>query len=128
MDDASARLIAFVQARLTEEEVLARMAKGGESDWMAEWVWGRLPDGRFVNRDGLRWAVTPGVDGAHINAHSPDRILRDVDGKREIVNHAVDVLTNSLDEDVRGVWTEVLDSLAWRWSDHSDFHTDWTVN
>lgn len=130
MDDAAARLVAFVQARLTEEELLAQMARrdADTSDWMAEWVWGRLPDGRFVNRDGMRWAITPGVDGAHINAQSPERIQADVAGKREIVNHAVDVLTNSLDEDVRAVWTEVLDALAWKWSNHPDFQDDRTVN
>ncbi|WGH21894.1 hypothetical protein SEA_TROGGLEHUMPER_9 [Rhodococcus phage Trogglehumper] len=128
MDDASTRLVAFVQARLLEEMILAEMTKGDESDWMAEWHWGRMPDGRFINRNGLRWFVTPGVDGAHINTQSPERILADVHGKRNIVNYAVDVLTNSFDEDVRGVWTEVLRNLARKWSDHSAFDADWTVN
>lgn len=128
MDELQTQLVAFVQARLTEEELLARMANGDQTDWMREWLWGRLPDGRFINRGGIRWSVTPGVDGAHINAQSPERILRDVDGKRSIVTGAVDVLTHSTDKGVRGIWVELLRNLAWKYVDHPDFDTEWTPN
>lgn len=129
MDELQTQLVAFVQARLTEEELLARMAvKEGEGDWMVEWVWGRLPDGRFINRNGIRWSVTPGPDGAHINAQSPAAILRDIDGKRNIVTGAVDVLMHSTDKGVHGIWVELLHNLAWKYVDHPDFDTEWTPN
>lgn len=108
MDD----LIAFVRARLDEDEAAARKA-----DEMGAGVWALAPH-------------------FHTARHSPARVLREVAAKRAILaDHHVHV---SLDGSRR--WCErccddqllqddsycpTLRALAFVWSDHPDYRAEW---
>ena len=72
MDD----LIAFLNARLDEDEARAQAAAGEWDDESARYEWEDLPDATF----------------AHARWHDPARVLREVEAKRAILTlHALQV-------------------------------------
>lgn len=75
-------LIAFVTARLDEDEAAAKAATSG--DWYATGE-DILIRGRGPHWDGACVANASGADGEHVARHDPARALREVEAKRAIL-------------------------------------------
>lgn len=111
-------LIAFVAARLDEDEAIAREAAGLTENWIAE-----EPAIGIVLVDG-----EPLIEGhitglaAHIARHDPARVLREVAAKREHLR-LYDEAVNGINADlgIADALKEVLRADAATWSDHPDY-------
>jgi hypothetical protein len=106
-------LIAFIAARLDEDEAIARKAASLQAD--PENGWGI--DGR---------AITPHIgvihedeSRIHIARHNPARVLRDVEAKRAILNGRWG------GPDHADMWESCVQNLAAVWSDHPDYRAEW---
>lgn len=135
MSEAS-ELTEFLNARLNDDEELANKAIDAvaENDPLTrEWVFGEDGFGSghrgLMNRAGLRYPVRITPESAHINRHSPDRVLREVAAKRGVIREMEAARTN-LEE--RGInvpffitWT--LWHLAAVYSDHPDYQKEWEL-
>jgi hypothetical protein len=122
MDD----VVAFVRARLDEDEAAAKAA------WGIEWDW-RYVAQPFGERPSIAHTV-------HIARHDPARVLREVEAKRAILDRhmphetAFDGLAcNWCSEDVddrpqiakeRWPCPDARD-LAAVWNDHPDYRQEW---
>ncbi|SFK92400.1 hypothetical protein SAMN05216275_14152 [Streptosporangium canum] len=133
-------LVAFLRARLDEDEQTARAAHG--PNWNAE------------KRDvayGDEWVVSAmtRADAAHIARHDPARVLREVEAKRQIINehpalpgfkegHAYTVCTRCSDyrgDDDRSIGDRLirpaeapcktLRLLGLLYADHPDYRQEW---
>jgi hypothetical protein len=105
-------IMAFLNARLDEDEAIARAAVSfdyGVSDW--------CDDGDPVN--------------AHIARHDPARVLRDIAAKREILRRATFGGKLPRIAPTPTLAVEVLDRvvalLAQAYSDHPDYDPAWAV-
>lgn len=120
-------LVTFIEARLAEDEQVARTATG------APWRWVD-PGGRFkqalTGADGELIApiangdVYPATyDAEHIVRHDPSRVLREVAAKRKAIAthrwHGPD----GCEEDR---FCPLLTAMASVWSDHPDFRQEWS--
>lgn len=120
-------LIAFVRARLDEDEERARAAVSAWGDKVNEPKWADLPD-----------EIT-----GHAFRHDPVRVLREVEAKRRTLEiHRVsggwededghdiglgcDECGYSAEYCDRGGWCETLRHLAGAWADHPDYQQEWT--
>lgn len=127
MDD----LVAFLRARIAEDDAAARSATQGE------WVWSR----EFVTPPGYHHRtigpLEPG-DAAHIARHDPARVLREVEAKRRVVDEcayweakvqeaAADptVIPYPSLADRYEVAFAVLRALGTAYADHPDYREEW---
>jgi hypothetical protein len=113
-------LIAFVRARLDDDELVAKRAGG------APWCHIALPS-RLPWRPWSRWrsgvraaggevvARASSLHAGHIAAHSPARIQHEVAAKRRILDEIQD---GRLSE-------EVAELLAQSYDDHPDYRREW---
>lgn len=117
----SADLVAFLRGRLDDDEAAAR---GCESPppWSAathgsdSWIVTDADGDPLIYDEG-----TPSLaEAAHIARHDPARVLREVEAKRAIVEHAEFWSEN--DQDAMA-W--VLRALAAVYSDHPDYQPGW---
>ena len=124
-----ADLIAFLNARLDEDEALANQA--------VPWPWGSDP--------ATAWIGIPGPDPlhvwAHMTAHNPCRVLREVAAKRRII-----AATLAYEAKIDGEWAcchsaadiaagrcpeispdsiGILRDIAAVYSDHPDYRQEW---
>lgn len=120
-------LIAFLCARLDEEEAAAREAADGDS---GQWFMGRKwnvyragdenPYGEEENRLVAYGNVKP--QSEHIARHDPARVLREVEaGRRILARHTMCV---------QGLHAgpypcPELADLLYRWADHPDYRPEW---
>lgn len=112
MNGSMAALVAFVEARLDEDERTARFVlssyAGHEPDW-------DVPCTGVVQTGGELVPTGDGPLAEHIARHDPARVLRAVEAKRRILD-----LVN--DPDFHDGYTEayrdVVRLLASEWSDH----------
>ena len=101
----SEQLAAFLAARLDEDEALARAASPGP--------WDSRGDLLLLNVS----------DTAHVVRHEPERVLRDIQGKRAIVRlYAKQVARASRS---LGHLDTVCRNLAWAYAAHADFQQQW---
>lgn len=117
MDD----LIAFVNARLDEDEAAAKAARGVEWDW-------RYVAQPFGERPSIAHTV-------HIARHDPERVLREVAAKRAILAayeqegaqpiHRPDPEVLTLIEARLDAYEDAVLALAAIWSDHPDYRQEW---
>jgi len=126
-------LVAFLRARLDEDETVANEAavKQGEywHDWMAGQVVGSsTPTGTIL----VGHVCGPRTEaiGSHIARHDPARVLREVEAKRRIVSLERDWPYGSGDpEGAEYGWSDVMDRvlrlLALPYSDHPDYDESW---
>jgi hypothetical protein len=99
------QLAAFLAARLDEDEGLARAASPGP--------WDRRGDLLLLSVS----------DCAHVVRHDPERVLRDIQGKRAIVRlYAKQVARASRN---LGHLDTVCRHLATTYADHPDFRQQW---
>jgi len=120
MDD----LIAFVKARLDEEEAAAKAAaeRTGSPDWhLAE-----TGDGRDVVMMGAHEHGCHAVLGAHIALHDPARERGEVAAKRRILAEykGAVAITGEDDQYAAGLAMAIL-SFAAVWSGHPDYRDEW---
>jgi len=119
-------LIAFVEARLTDDEAQARAATGGV--WMVGPNFGGRDNRVYVTFEaaGIDTAGTCVIAGqvsnmpefranaAHIARHDPARVLREVEAKRAIL---------ALQDADHDSW--FLPLLALPYDDHPDYRSEW---
>lgn len=133
-------LIAFLRARLDEDEAVARAASGSDWDDM-------VPSQPFVifgveayrkrktqTTVGAVASVARAEDRAHIVRHDPARALREVETKRRIVDAYAEVAEfyrpdpderyETADGHVAALHGAVRD-LASIYGDHPDYREDW---
>ncbi|GIF16528.1 DUF6221 family protein [Actinoplanes teichomyceticus] len=125
-------LIAFLRARLDEDEQAARAAAGGHPHWK----WDAAPDGTFYldpgrNADDLgSVALREAAD--HIVRWNPARVLAEVEAKRALLNYIATMRRGGHAASVNGrpgAWTTVgpdhrkslLRLLAQPYADHPDY-------
>ena len=123
-------LIAFLNARLDEDEAAAKGAAGDVWEYRDTWVW----CGPFEVADIFGGADMEEI-GGHIARHDPARVLREVTAKRAIVTRYAAVRRAFGDRE-GGLWPDVtrrekshayatLCDLAGIWSDHPDYRDEW---
>jgi len=123
-------LIAFLNARLDEDEAAAKGAAGDVWEYRDTWVW----CGPFEVADIFGGADMEEI-GGHIARHDPARVLREVTAKRAIVTRYAAVRRAFGDRE-GGLWPDVtrrekshayatLCDLAGIWSDHPDYQDEW---
>ena len=127
-DVVSTDLIAFLNARLDEDEAAAKAVRqprnwhqGDESDPWASWdrdmIYMWPPEFHTPIESDKHWRGLQADDdhlAAHIARHDPARVLREVAAKRAIL----DAVGYDDREDVAG-------HLAAVWSDHPDYRQEW---
>jgi hypothetical protein len=127
-------LVAFLHARLDEDEQAARAAAG--APWTADDVpgcihveaWARAEQ-RALRGLGFVGSVEREPDRQHIARYDPARVLREVEAKRQILNlhrrdsdYGSDPICNVC------LYTppcETVRVLALPYSDHPDYHEEW---
>jgi hypothetical protein len=116
----TADLIAFLRARLAEDESVARAAYG---------VMWRDASGWLISEDMYIAEVDDGSTLAHIARHDPARTLREVEAKRRILDeHALNGWACSTcdNEDVEQSFPcPTLRLLASVWAGHPDYRPEW---
>jgi hypothetical protein len=130
-------LVAFLRARLDEDEAAAKAA---EENSFAPWA--IVNPGEVVyfedrGDEGKPYIVAEcdGVEEAeHIARHDPARVLREVEAKRRIVDRYEDAVTRQDDpahsriaafHEVAEYDDWVLPLLALPYSDHPDYREEW---
>jgi len=131
----TADLVAFLRARLNEDEQAARDAspapwitKTGQP-WLADHiVFGQskyMPN-RISQVCDLTAGQTRAADAAHIIRHDPARVLAEVDAKRRILDlHKAMALNPDVHSDAWTALGDVLHLLALPYADHPDYREAW---
>lgn len=136
-------LIAFIEARLAEDESAALAASGTtprlqKAGFSAHWHTEPWYDGtgeRCVLRAGVAGDLTSpgGIDlpaGEHAARHDPARVLREVEAKRRLVSQHSPVVDGTQSTWAWFAGSEsasegVLKTLAAVWSEHPDYRAEW---
>ncbi|MFE9337788.1 DUF6221 family protein [Streptomyces sp. NPDC007063] len=115
-------LVAFLRARLDEDETMARKAASRQPRSAA---WTHEPDGKVRAGDGTPVAKHAWADeGAHITRHDPARVLAEVDARRRILRWHLDEECCSVClDDVEGC--PLFRALALPYADHPDYREEW---
>lgn len=141
-------IVAFIEARLAEDEAMARAATAGP--WLID-EGDEAPDHSLTVKGGPD--QIPGVPGResvvywphiwdetwpdfeHIARHDPARVLREVASKRRVVKayvDAVEALRESIDRveaEVRKIRYDAMrisvEALVTVWADHPDYKPQW---
>lgn len=125
-------LLAFLRARLDEDERLARRcAEVGDFHWVEGEREGRVEDG--AGRV-IVWDEGANLSG-HIARHNPSRVLREVEAKRLLVDFG-EYMSGWNDQHMSSVTAHeitmmrtaggiLLSRLASVYSDHPDYRQDW---
>ena len=130
-------LVAFLRARLDDDEQVARAATPGPWMWIAGRVYQEAELGRVVvPTDDLDRGLVEPEDLKHIARHDPARVLREVDAKRQILNAYEWALAHPHKDDETGYWVrkgetstlaEDVRLLASVYADHPDFRDEWRL-
>lgn len=141
-------IVAFITARLDEDERLARAVEDNSAPWVGQWK----VDGEHALRTYNDWVLAshfpepfrPGFL-THVARHDPARVLRGVEAKRQILNKVAawqhQRLYDDTDENAGpyscsrdghtcecGVLEQQLDVLrptASEWSTHESYREEW---
>ncbi len=120
MTVADADLIAFVSARLGEDEAAARLAAREGGTWKQD----HPGSGAAISSLGGTVVYDEGspdeYQAAHIARHNPARALREVAFKQAILGQYRTAAGWSSDN-----WPLSLRLLAAIWSDHPDYRQEW---
>ena len=107
----------FIEARIDEDEAIARSTVQRSQSWQDFTMDGELRDDE--NAGTIAIALAP-QDRAHIASHDPARVLR----QAEAIRRALTVLD---DCDDSGLVYQVERALAASWSTHPDYREDWAA-
>jgi hypothetical protein len=118
-------LVEFLQARLSEDELIALAAVDGSPQWRSSYDYRDVKDeqGHYVVQADARH---PSVEqAAHMARHSPARVLADVAAKRAVI---ADYLRHEATGDLlaRGVVEDILRGLCSVHAEHPDYNTSWS--
>ena len=113
-------LVAFLKARLDEDEAAANAA------WGVEWDWRYIAQ-PFGERPSIAHTV-------HIARHDPARVLREVEAKRAMIARyeraaalpaSVVSFTHGQDDGYAQACADAIRDAAAVWSDHPDYRQEW---
>lgn len=139
MDD----LIAFLRARLAEDERTARAVEDRSAPWDGQWMADGNSAVRTLNGHVLfyRHGAAPLKPGLteHIARHDPARVLREVAAKRELLDEHQDVNDGLCGTCVNSDWgypthggsspqnfpCRTLRLLALPYADHPEYREEW---
>lgn len=133
MSDDPGGIIAFVKARLDEDEAAANAgARRVGMPWRAE-PQADTPGGLVIDELGLVGSTGGRYAAEHIARHDPARVLREIAAKRAIVDayqQGRDLLADNrqswdLVRAAVGAQRVVVHQLAAIWSDHPDYRQEW---
>jgi hypothetical protein len=124
-------LIAFLRARLDEDEAAAQKAASGDGRFGGRAHWSALGHGIVTDVADPDWGVVdlgPYIDddalAEHIARHDPARALRDVEAKRamiaELTRWPFDYRPEA--DDATRLFVRLLGSV---YSDHPDYLPEW---
>jgi hypothetical protein len=142
MDTVIRDLIAFISARLDEDEQMARAATYGV--WVVGPTFGARDNRVYVKPEGFgidtigtcviagQVSNTPEfrANAQHIARHDPARVLREVEAKRRLVfqfEHRGNAVRGAIQPSTGGVWDDLLRLLALPYADHPDFQAGWSA-
>lgn len=113
-------LIAFLNARLDDEEAVAREAieEVGDGHWKQRNC--RIVTVADDHREVADYGIVECIE--HIVRHDPARVLADVAAKRQILAQVASDLADDAG-DHTAQW--MLRQLAAPYADHAEFHEDW---
>jgi hypothetical protein len=115
-------LIAFIQARLDEDEQVARRV---EAAWRCIAGTGEIVASDGTHAEVCAEAHWEGV-GEHIARHDPARVLREVEAKRKLLAYLVSLEDKATDNNWWNLDTcEPFQLLAATWSDHPGYRAEW---
>lgn len=117
-------VVEFLEARLTEDELMANAAIDGAADWHVFYAYRDIKDGEghyVVLADGQYPSLG---QAAHIARHSPARVLRQCEAARVVI---AEFLRLDAIGDVPGLHVAevALTQLAAAHRDHADFDQTW---
>lgn len=121
-------IVAFIRARLDDDERIARGATSG-GPWRVHGmaVRGLQSDGTDVMVIRHTWPQ----EAEHIVRHDPARVLREVAAKRRVLarfDRARDYAQQTYSAiPALGFYRHLFADLASVWSDHPDYDPSWTV-
>ncbi|MCM3822271.1 DUF6221 family protein [Streptomyces sp. DR3-1] len=150
----TADLIAFLRARLDEDEARARALPPGPWTWRKGEAATTSPGDALVGADGqpvlsasdpdeyMAWIIRADGFDAYLQQVQPARVLAEVEAKRQIVGlHPViggwededghdrglgcECCGHSEEYSDRGGWCETLRLLALSYADHPDYREEW---
>lgn len=108
-------IVEFIDARLREDEQLARAVDGERRTWRFEYSDGSVRAGAQHPA-----AAADRSAGPHIARHDPEQVLREVLAKRLIIT-----LAQLPDDDRRR--DRLLRCIALCWADHADYRQEWVL-
>lgn len=113
----STGLVAFLRARLDEDEQVARAAlELAKPDERARTKWNTMPHGRAAELGIYPEAML------HAALHGPVRVLSEVEAKRRIITDYENYDREAPELDVP---ESVISLLALPYSDHRDYRNEW---
>jgi hypothetical protein len=126
-------VIAFLEARIDEDEAALRAIEDSSEPWRGQWV-GDEMNFSLRTRNGWSLARAVTVEGgfppgvlAHIARHDPARVLREVEAKRAILDEHAQIPGDGVNftfaEQNRA--EDILLALAAVYSDHPDYDSAW---
>jgi serine/threonine protein phosphatase PrpC len=126
-------LVAFLNARLGEDEAAANAVQDNSAPWPGQWE----PRERHALQTHNGWvlAVADGHGGdfrsgvvEHIARHDPARVLRDVEARRRIIARYEATQPPGYAEQEAQGWLllDVIRDLTAAYSDHPDYDPAWT--
>lgn len=118
-------LLEFLEARLTEDELVANAATEGTADWHVLYSYRDVKDGdgHYVVLADSRYPTAG--QAAHIAWHSPARILRQCEVGRALIAEFLRLEAFG-DQPGRDAMENALRQLASVHSGHADFDPSWT--
>jgi hypothetical protein len=120
----SADLIAFLTARLDEDEAVAKRAadRMGSPDWRQ----GEADDGRDIVMMGEHEVGMHSLIGAHIARHDPARVFREVEAGRAILAEYDRALVKAPGNvPLISTLKRLMQARAEVYSDHPDYDQAW---
>jgi len=117
-----ALLVAFLRARLDEDEQVANAATGGPWRQVGMTVRGQT---RMNGNDVLVVQHTWPQESAHMVRHDPARVLREVEAKRTIVALAVVMMKAIAHEYEAKQADRILCVFAAIYAEHPDYRAEW---
>jgi hypothetical protein len=130
VDHVTADLIAFLRARLAEDEQVARAVEDRSAPWDGQWEADGADAARTFNGHVLFYGhngpLKPGLV-AHVVRHDPARVLREVAAKREVTRlaeRAHDYHETFLNG-FAGALEHALRLFALPYTDHPDYRQEW---
>lgn len=125
-------LIAFLRARLDDDEQIAQATMWDGSDNIPGWY---LSASATVETGGDTFYAGDRTVANHIERHDPARVLREVEAKRRILDEYTDALRildgfreTGWEEGRREALEMACRVLALPYADHHDFRGEWRVD